>query len=137
MRDPAEGSTRGGRRRTGDGAIPAAPNTYLLLVPDPLVARDLAETVAEFDAGARILLARSAAEAAGRIAREAQLSVAFLWLAPEAARPLVPPLVVRGARVVLIGPEADEHRAVWGGEHLPMPFSTPMVLCLLRRLATR
>ncbi|MCX7646391.1 MAG: hypothetical protein N2Z62_14000 [Rhodobacteraceae bacterium] len=108
-----------------------------MLVPDPLIARDLAETVTEFDPGARILPAHNAAEAGARIAREAQVAVAFLWLSPEAARPLVPPLAVRGARVVLFGPEADEHRAAWRGEHLPTPFSTPMVLHLLRRLAPR
>lgn len=137
MRGAQEGSRRGSCRQTEDGTIPAAQNAYLILVPDPLIARDLAETVSEFDAGARILLARSAAEAVERIAREAQITLAFLWLAPEAAGPLVPALAVRGARVVLFGPEADERRAMWRGEHLPMPFSTQMVMCLLRRLALR
>lgn len=108
---------------------------YLILSADPLVALDLAQTVREFDAGARILVASNTAEAAALVVAEARIAVALLGLSPEAAAAIGAEVCARGGRPVLFGADADLAGASWPGEVLAVPFTSECVIALLVRLS--
>lgn len=100
-----------------------------------MIARDLTETVAEFEPGARVIAVATTAQGAAAIEGEPEIAVAFPWLGPGPAHRIARDLARRRARVVLLGPEADEARDAWLGEHLPVPFSIAALIALLRRIA--
>jgi hypothetical protein len=109
--------------------------TYVILCAEPLVALDLAQTVREFDAGARVLVASSVAEATRLVASEARITVALLGVDPQSIMPLGAEVGARGGRLVLFGPDAEQAALAWPAEVLGMPFTSERVIALLLRLS--
>lgn len=107
---------------------------YLILTPNAIFALDLAQTVSEFDPGARVLVASTAQEAAGLIARAERIRVALVGVDPAVALPLQPAVAARGGTLVLLGSAVDLAAAGWTGEVLDIPFNSERVIALLARL---
>lgn len=114
------------------------PRAYVICVGDAIVGRDLAETVAEFDASARILMATDANDVLAFVAGESRIGVAFLALSPADVdqHNLGREIGLRGGAVVLLGRDAEERRDAWSGELLERPFTGETVIALLSRLAS-
>ena len=111
----------------------AAPATYLIVLRHVVVAQDIALTVAEFDPSARILVARSGEEAIPLLDGVDRLPLAFLGKGPSEFRasPIAGELEARGARVVLMGEEAEAQGEAEGFEVLVRPFTTEAILARL------
>jgi hypothetical protein len=109
---------------------PAAPATYLIVLRHVLVAQDIAMTIAEHDPSARVIVAATGAEAVQALDGPGPVAVAFVGKGPEAFRasPLAPALTERGARVVLMGEEAERDGEAQGFAVLTRPFSTGNIL---------
>lgn len=119
----------------------ATPATYLIVLRHVVVAQDIALTVAEFDPSARILVARNGEEAIPMLDGVDHLPIAFLGKGPSEFRasPIAAELAARGARVVLMGEEAEARGEAEGFEVLVRPFTTDAILARLdpRRPAPR
>lgn len=114
--------------RGGDGR-PA----YLIALRHLVVAQDIGLTIADFDPGAQIVTAVSAAEALPALDGVERLAVAFVSEAPEAfgGSPLAQEIAARGGRAVLIGEAAEKEGAKLGFDVLARPFSTTDILAHL------
>lgn len=120
---------------------------YLVVLRQPLVAQDIALTIAEFDMAARVIVAPDMAQAMtqmGENQREADVCLAFVDLALAAglaadARPDLPeatPAFPGQMRCILVGDgAAPPHLAMCG--RLDTPFTTAQVLSVLQRFANR
>ncbi len=107
--------------------------TYLVVVPEVLIAQDLKLTITDYDAGAQVIQATTVADAEIALTGVKALAVAFLADQPNnfANSPLARAIARRGGRVVLLGEGAKTTGPTdhWGV--LQMPFSTAAVLALL------
>lgn len=114
------------------GVTTEAP-AYLVALRHVVVAQDIAQTVAEFDPGARVIVVASAAEAMRAVEEVAQVALAFVGAGPRAfeGSPLAGALARRGASVVLMGGEAEAEGEAAGFAVLARPFSMGSVTALL------
>ncbi len=111
----------------GEGPAQAA---FLIVLRHVLVAQDIAMAIAEHDPGARVILARDAAEALPRLGGVTRLAVAFVGEDPSVFRgsALDLALAERGGRVVLMGQDAEAAGEAAGFPVLARPFTTGDVL---------
>jgi len=112
---------------------------YLIVLKQVLIARDLAETIAEHDPGARVVLAQTCAEALRLLdAVPEKVVLSFLSVSPEniSGSALVNALSARGSRTVLMGDDAENRGEAPGWWVLERPFTSEMVTNLLRRTLT-
>ena len=106
---------------------------YLVVMGDYLVAQDLAESIAYYDPTAEVILRHTVDEGAQALEFVEHIEVAFVGDAPQrfAASPFAKSLMQRGARVVLIGDEAEAQGDQAGWRVLQRPFSMSLVLAHL------
>ena len=118
---------------------------YLVVLRQLLVAQDIALTIAEFDATARVIVASDMAQAMAQIGkgqREADVCLAFVdialaagWAAdahPDLAQ--ATPVFPGQMRRILVGDgAAPPHLGICG--RLDTPFTTAQVLSVLHRFA--
>lgn len=109
------------------------PATYLIVLRHVVVAQDIALTIAEFDPAARVLVARNGDEALSLLEGVERLPLAFLGKGPSEFRgsPIAAALSRRGARVVLMGEEAEARGEAEGFAVLVRPFTTDAILACL------
>jgi len=114
--------------------IGAAP-TYLVVMPLGVVAEDIATTITEIDPGARVVVARTIAEAADRLAGLDRLALAVIEGAPVVfhATPFGQALADRGARILLLGDGCDTGQSGGRTAMLGLPFTTGALVAALRR----
>lgn len=115
---------------------PNAELLYLLLVENPIVAIDIAETIREHRPGAAILVAEDLAEAARLIADHGPVEMAVFECSPPelAVSGLGRAIEAGGGRVVLIGDRAEEsppEEGVSGWRLLLRPFVSEDIATLL------
>ncbi len=111
-----------------------ARRTYLVVLGDYLVLRDIADTIAQHDSGATIIAATEAEAALREIERVRELEVAFIEAGPAdfAGSDLAHAIRARAGRVVLLGDEAEEASGRFDLPVLVRPFRTLDVLRYLR-----
>ena len=101
-----------------------------------LIAQDLSMTIKDYDTGARVIVADTAAKARAALADVTSLVVAFIAHRPSeyAGSQLAQTISARGGRVVLLGAEAEATGPSddWGV--LYQPFSTE---CVLEQMPSR
>ncbi|RMH49367.1 MAG: hypothetical protein D6686_08300 [Alphaproteobacteria bacterium] len=110
----------------------------LVIQRDPLVALDIAETLARDLPGIAVVLARSCDEALAQAEGRPPPAVALVAAAPEGfgASPLGRWLAGAGVRVILTGDAAEERGEAAGFAVLHRPFtSRALVDCLRAALA--
>ncbi len=114
---------------TGGLGAPA----YVVALRHAVVAQDIAQTVAEFDPAAPVIVAASPAEAAQALEGVARVALAFVGEGPRGFRgsPLARALARRGASVVLMGGEAEAEGEAAGFAVLARPFTMGLVTALL------
>ncbi|GAB4384549.1 hypothetical protein [Albidovulum sp.] len=102
----------------------------LVALRDPLVAADIAETLAQGLPGAETSLARDCAQALALCAAGAAPAVAILAAAPEtfAGSALARRLEELGTGIILIGDAAEERGEAAGYRVLHRPFSEAQLL---------
>ncbi len=107
---------------------------FLLFGKDPFAVDDLSRTIAEQHPTSRIVASFSVEEALSLIETMPEISMAFIHLAPEqvAVSPLGQALASRGARIVLMGDDAEERGQAAGFDVLVRPFNTADVIFLMR-----
>ncbi len=108
--------------------------SYIVIVPETLVAEDLAETIAEFDRAAEVICARTDAAAAAALKALGRVEIAFVASTPRGfvGSTLHEEIVQRGGRVVLMGVEAERTGPTGQFDVLAQPFDTDSVLARLR-----
>lgn len=107
--------------------------TYLVVLSQPLVAQDLALTIAEHDRSANLIVASTQAEAEAALIMVARLEMAFVADAPSyfMTTPLAYAIRARGGRIVLLGQEAEMAGPTQEWNVLDQPFTTDAVVKLL------
>ena len=107
---------------------------YIILVSETLVAQDIAQTIADFDPGAEVILARTAEEAEAALCEIDTVAVAFIGGNPRGfvGSPVAKAIAERGGRAVLLGVEAEATGATADFDVLAQPFDTDAVLGKLR-----
>ncbi len=144
MRPPPKGSIRAGPQLgagvagIGDEGMsettpPGGAPAYLVALRHAVVAQDIAQTVAEFDPAAPVIVAASSAEAVQALEGVGEVALAFVGEGPRGFRasPLAEALARRGASVVLMGGEAEVEGEAAGFAVLARPFSMGVVTALL------
>jgi hypothetical protein len=126
-----------------DDAKLARRDIYLIVVENYVVSTDLAQTVAEYDPGALVIVKTSMQAAEMALQFVEKVCLAFVEAGPArfAASALAVQVEAKGGRVVLLGDEAEASAAAAGSEGewsiLPRPFSTDQVVahfaCTARR----
>ena len=116
-----------------DSAKPSQRGAYLVVMGDYLVAQDLAESIEYYDPSADVIVRHTLHEAVEAVELAEQIVVAFVAEAPGRylASPIAGLLSKRGARIVLIGDEAEAQGESGGWQVLFRPFSMSVVLALL------
>jgi hypothetical protein len=104
------------------------------MVPEALVAEDLAETIAEFDRSAEVICARTNDAAAAALKALGTVEIAFVASTPSGfiGSALHADIVQRGGRVVLMGVEAECAGPTGLFDVLAQPFDTDTVMLRLR-----
>ncbi len=99
------------------------------MVPETLVAQDIALTIADFDPAAAVIFAKSAAEAETALGSVAHLAVAFVSDRPSTFVPsaLASAIADRGGRVVMLGIEAESTGPTPQFDVLTQPFDIDAV----------
>ena len=117
-----------------DTPIGAGP-AYLVVMPLRVVAEDIATTIVELDPGATVVVARSIAEAAERLAGLDRLVLAVIEGAPAVFHdtPFGQALANRGVRVLLLGDGVDTAKPGSRIALLGLPFTTGALVAALRR----
>lgn len=112
-----------------------APATYLIMVRDSIVSKDIAETIADFEVTARVLEATGPDRALRALETVQRLAVAFVEIAPRtfAGSELAAAIAARSGRVIFLGDAAEEEPASSAYLVLQRPFSSDV---LLRYLST-
>ena len=107
---------------------------YLVLVTETLIACDIAQIIAEFDTTAKVICAKSVAEAGDAVAALDSIEIAFIAGRPSSfgQTRLHSDLIHRGARIVMLGVEAENSGPTEIFDVLAMPFDTDAVLAKLR-----
>jgi len=110
------------------------PRSYLVVEPEALIATDLAQTIVSFDPDARVICARSLAEAEASLLQIGSLEIALVAGCPSrfVGSALHCGIVERGGRVVLLGVEAEASGPTPAFDVLPQPFDTNAVVRRLR-----
>ena len=108
--------------------------TYLVLVTETVVAYDIALTISDFDRSAKVICATSMAEAEAAIAQTDSVEIAFIADCPTSftGSALHHDLVVRRARIVLLGIDAEVSGPTPAFDVLEQPFDTDAVLAKLQ-----
>lgn len=111
-------------------------HNYLVLVAEILVAQDIALTIGDFDPAAQVIIANTTAEAEKAVSAVSGLDMVFATERPSqfVGSPLAAAIGRLGARVVLLGIEAEASGPTPFFDVLPQPFDTDAVLA---RLAQR
>lgn len=119
------------------GGLPPS-RVFLVLLPEVVVARDLAETLAELTPGARVVVARTVAEAGVALSRIPALTCAFVALGLEQLRAsgLESSILALGGRIVLVGAEPGAEIAASGHVALDLPFDASAVGLVLRGIVS-
>ncbi len=112
-----------------DDLPPAARDTFLVVLDDVLVARDLAQTAAEFSPACDVVVTTTSALALVALADVVNLNAAFLGMEPDAfdGSALQAAIATRGGRVFLLGEEAERLGRGEGWEALVRPFTSDAV----------
>jgi hypothetical protein len=113
--------------------MPQRGQTYLIVMPDVLIAQDLELTIRDHDPQACVIWCKTAAGAAAALTPVASLSIAFLADQPRAFAKshLASAIRERGGRVILLGEEAEATGPTQDWSVLHRPFSTAAVLAHL------
>ena len=108
--------------------------SYLVLVPEMLVAHDIALTISDFDAGAVVICARSKGEAVAALYLVSTLEIAFIADCPGVflGSDLHSHILAKGGRVVMLGVEAERKGPTSVFDVLCQPFDTEAVIAKLR-----
>lgn len=108
-------------------------SNYLVLVSESLVAQDIAMTIAEYDATAHVITAITLSDAEVALANVTDLKVAFVKARPSNFRGSALDLAIsqRGARLVMLGIEAESIGPTPDFDVLSQPFDTDAVLAKL------
>lgn len=111
----------------------AKTRSYLVLVPEMLVAQDIALTIADFDPAAEVICAKSQHEAQAALGRVGALTLAFVSDRPSTfvQSPLASAIAERGGRVVMLGIEAENTGPTETFDVLHQPFDTDAVMAKL------
>ncbi len=109
--------------------------SFLVAVNDPLVALDITTILGEAHPGARIATAEDRPSAQALLAQMPRLALAVVSLSPKDASNSDFGQALRrtGARLVLMGLDAEEHGEADGYEVLHRPFRTEDLLALISR----
>jgi len=109
-------------------------DAYIILVSETLVAQDIAQTIADFDPAAHVILVTNPAEIETALADVGSLSVAFIAGNPHSfvGSPVEQAIRARGGRTVLLGVEAETTGPTADFDVLAQPFDTDAVLNKLR-----
>ena len=107
--------------------------SYLVLVPEAVIATDLAQTIALFDPGAEVICVRSMVEAEAALPLVDAVEIAFVAGCPSrfVDSALHRGIAERGGRVVMLGIEAEVAGPTPVFDVLPQPFDTDAVLTKL------
>lgn len=110
--------------------------TYLILSQDCLVAQDLAESIAVYDAGADVIVRHSVVAAVSALEATPEIAVAFVGAGPVqfGASALADMIRARQGLVILMGDDAEENGEALGWKVLHRPFSEGVVLSHLALL---
>lgn len=114
---------------------PQCKATYLIVLRETLVARDLAMMIAEHDPNAEVIIAESLDVAAGALESVKCLSHAFVAANPEkfAGSTLFKAVMERNGRSILLGPEAEAVGPTQDWDVLQQPFFTDTALALIKK----
>lgn len=106
---------------------------YLIVLKEPIVAQDMALTLADHDPQADIMTCDTTGMALERIAPLAAVEAAFVAADPDDAEAaaLFEALTDRAARIVLMGDRAEEKAATLPWTVLQRPFTSADVISLL------
>jgi len=109
---------------------------YIVLVTEALVGQDIAQTIADFDPAAHVILVASLAEAEAALAQIDTVAVAFVAGKPHcfAGSHFAAAITARGGRLVLLGVEAEASGPTADFDVLTQPFDTDAVIRKLRLL---
>ena len=112
--------------------------TYLIVVSEMLVAQDIAQTIADFDAAADVIFAKCTAEAEAALAWSDTVAIAFVASRPQnfVGSTLAGAISARGGRVVLLGVEAEATGPTSGFDVLSQPFDTDSLIARLRAVGS-
>lgn len=105
---------------------------YIVKLANPVIGRDLAETLRDFDPCAEVLVVSCCAEALALTLERETISIAFIEADPAdcAVTRLDAALACRGGRLVLLGDAAEEARGLrWPVLH--RPFTSEIVHSLV------
>lgn len=107
--------------------------TYLITMPEVVIAQDIACTITDHNPGATVIVAQTAAEAEAALATVAVLTLAFLAESPStfAQSALAKSIARRRGRVVLLGDAAEAAGPTPDWAVLHQPFDTNAVLTIL------
>jgi hypothetical protein len=103
---------------------------YLIMVKDRVVSRDIAETITDFEAGARVLEMARPEDALRALESVERLAVAFVETAPRrfAETELARAIAARSGRLVFLGDEAEDEPDSGEFTVLQRPFSSEILL---------
>ncbi|MES2664505.1 MAG: hypothetical protein V4712_00295 [Pseudomonadota bacterium] len=112
---------------------PAGIRSYLVMVPETLVAQDIALTIADHDPAAEVIFAKSAPEAEKALGTVTALAVAFVADRPSLFVPsaLASAIAARGGHVILLGIEAESTGPTPDFDVLYQPFDIDAVIAKL------
>ncbi len=107
---------------------------YLVLVTETVVACDIAQTISDFDTTAYVVCAATISEAEAAMTDLESVEIAFVAGCPRKfdGSALHRDLVMRGARIVLLGIEAEVVGPTPAFDVLSQPFDTDAVLAKLQ-----
>lgn len=108
--------------------------TYLVMVTETVVAYDIAQTIVDYDFSANVICAASLTEAVATLTGIDSVEIAFIAGCPArfSGSELHRDLVMRGARIVLLGIEAEETGPSPVFDVLSQPFDTDAVVAKLQ-----
>ena len=110
-----------------------SPQTYLVVVDDYLIAEDLAESIAFYDAKALVVVRHLVDDAVSALKAVERLAVAFVAACPQqfAGSALAKMIHSLGGKVVLLGDAAEDLGKTPDWAVLHRPFSQGLVENLL------
>ena len=117
-------------------ALPESVPTCLVVIRHIVVAADVASTIADFDPGARVLVAATLDEATALLQDPGSVTLAVIEADPRVlkASALGAALAHHGARILLVGDAAEEIAEAAGFAVLSRPFTSDLLLSALRMI---